>query len=153
MTHVFKPGEYKTRDGRKAVVLCDDAPGQDALVGYLLSKGDRVEATTWLSTGRYFGDEQHPNDLMPPEPEQVVRWVVLWNDSGVTLERSAPPILAGRKACTRVVLTPGRFDDENTPSEWDRAIDAALKAAADAPGAYKAIRAADAIRALKREGK
>jgi hypothetical protein len=160
----FSPGTYSTRDGRKAVVLCDDAPGDFPLIGWFASLfDDGCMSAMWERNGNA-GNCGRGADLMPPEPEQVVRWVVNarrkcdgWEEISVhktPIDVNSEWDLLSR---TRVVLTPDRFDDETAPSEYDRgwneAITAALQAAGAAPakGGYEAIRLA--IRALKREGK
>lgn len=147
MTHVFTKGEYTTRDGRKAVVLCDDAPGSWPLVGYVTALGVNSAPASWRPTGEHDGPpRQNPSDLMPPkpaEPEQVVRWMYLWNNGQVTFqEGDVGPLMAGfnsggiiMTARTRVVLTPGKFDDENTPDPytqgWNEALTAALHSFGD----------------------
>jgi hypothetical protein len=130
--YTFKPGEYLTRDGRKAVVLCDDAPDDFSLVGYVhRPNGAGVIPETWKPDGRS-GVGPQDRDLLPPvqEQQEVVRWVVLWNSGSASTADIPPPFDARpmMRACTRVVLTPGRFDTEDSPSEWNAAIDAADKA-------------------------
>lgn len=149
MTHKFTPGEYKTRDGRKAVVLCDDAPGDTPLKGYIvIDDGGDSFARGWTVSGGTWSFENFKSsmDLMPPvtEPEQVVRWAYLWDVDGRAEPRMAMtatnPVepwgigLSGHKciARTRVVLTPGVFEDEATPDPytrgWNEAIDSAIAA-------------------------
>lgn len=75
---MFKPGRYKTRDGRDAVVLCNDAPGSEPLVGYVFLGGEKVSARSWSAEGVF--DHFWPNgpsDLMPPV--RVEYWVTRAN--------------------------------------------------------------------------
>lgn len=126
--YVFVPGEYVTRDGRKAVVLCDDAPGGRPLIGYV-DYDDASQPYAWAADGlSYMRNVITGHDLVAPEtePEQVVRWATLYPSGTVHIaERPGPAPDSVARA--RVVLTPGRFADENTPSEWDQAIDACIK--------------------------
>lgn len=135
MTYKFTPGEYLTRDGRKAVVLCDDAPGNHPIIGYIMD-GKNAMAREWMQDGRFCANVSataRRDDLIAPvtEPEQVVRLVTLYPDN---LTRTTPKVEVGSPlgnpiARTRVVLTPGVFEDENTPSEYDRGWNEALEAA------------------------
>lgn len=47
---ITKPGEYRLRDGGKAIVLCVDAPGSYPLVGYFLY-GTDSESSSWTEFG------------------------------------------------------------------------------------------------------
>jgi hypothetical protein len=133
----FVPGNYLTRDGRKAVVLCDDAPGHWPLIGYIRTRSNSDYLTwEWLANGkRHDRGDTGPEDLIPPVQEQgeVVRWVTLWKDGDITVTEQ-PPVSGQRhvlaEARTRVVLTPGRFDIEDSPSEYDRGWNEALDKAA-----------------------
>lgn len=154
MTYKFTPGEYKTRDGRKAVVLADDAPGDCPLVGYYLHKDGHSSASSWGRDGIWVqGCPGEPQDLMPPvtEPEQVVRWVNLYTRPFVGHMVSGQQFYVSREAASanqnalgagftyagscRVSINPsGDFcgaviHDENTPSEYDRGWNEALEAA------------------------
>lgn len=97
----------------------------------------------------------NPSDLMPPEPEQVVRWVHLWDDGDLTTDTEMGAHFRGVIARARVVLKPGQFDDENTPDPytkgWNEALEAASNALNDAV-MYERDRteAGQAIRVLKR---
>lgn len=148
----FKPGKYKTRDGRDAVVLCDDAPGIAPLVGYVVQPdGEDCSSRNWTRSGRISYREQGL-DLMPPEPEQVVTWCVLWKDGSFGLKES--PYETGinmADACVRVVLKPGQFDDETDPytKGWNDAIEAASNEMVKI-GATDGGRIIAPIRALKK---
>lgn len=75
MTYEFKVGEYKTRDGRKAVVLhaLRGAGEHDVLLGYLA--GDMREySMTWAMNGRRSPLSVCASDLMPPPPPRVVQF-------------------------------------------------------------------------------
>ena len=137
MTYKITPGEYLTRDGRKAVVLCDDAPGEMSLIGYVV-QGKNGYPASWDNSGGRFQAHTDPADLMPPvtEPEQVVRWVELYQDDNGNFwakadKVTARPLYANIVARTRVVLTPGVFEDEATPDPYTRGWNEALEAACD----------------------
>lgn len=132
MTYKFTPGEYKTVKGRDAVVLCDDAPGEWPLKGYVTREGGSFEAS-WRADGI---STREGFDLVAPvtEPEQVVRWLHIWEGGHVTTDGT--PYGAGYRlfgdkliARTRVVLAPGVFEDENTPDPYTRGWNEALEAA------------------------
>ncbi len=57
-------GYWETRDGRKARVLCTDAPGEWPVVGYIIC-GNNAEPWVWFADGRgqKFGGEL---DLIRP---------------------------------------------------------------------------------------
>lgn len=134
MTYKFTPGEYLTRDGRKAVVLCDDAPGEYPLVGYTVIPEIGSTAESWLPNGCCYSGDPDDDDLVAPvtEPEQVTKWVNLDSAGNVIFSNKGPDEYTITEnvavARTRVVLTPGMFEDESTPSEWDQAIEAARNA-------------------------
>lgn len=120
---IFTPGECITRDGDKVVLLITDAPGKQPLIGHTHSG----MAVQWCANGKFMADgSESCLDLMPPvsAPERVVRWVTLERDGRVTLT-SGTGWLDGVVCRRRVILTPGQYDTEDTPSEWDQAIDAA----------------------------
>lgn len=136
MTFKFTPGKYKTRDGKDAVVLCDDAPGRWPLKGYIAITDDSV-SYSWMRSGRIIEKHDDGADLMPPEPEQEPKTLfVTMDDAGNCLfqqTRFGEHAITGLPsvACTRVVLTPGRFDDENTPDDytkgWNDALDMVIR--------------------------
>jgi len=76
MTYQFKPGMYKTRDGRDARVLCDDAPGDWPLVGYVgIDEG--YFCYSWTHSGHSTSDKtKHQYGLMPP---REVAWTLYAN--------------------------------------------------------------------------
>lgn len=143
----FKPGKYRTRDGRDAIVLCNDAPGDYPLVGYIIGEGAR----SWTPCGSG-GSVARSGDLMPPEPEQVVRWVNLYRN-GFSVHHETyrdalescdrPGDLVAR---ARVML--GQFDDENTPDPYTKGWNEALEEAC--AQSYNGCIGVNALRALKR---
>jgi len=171
--YTFTPGEYLTRDGRKAVVLCTDAPGGFPLIGFIPSiKGnDVVIPMAWDEKGSVSGGLGGEGvDLMPPAPaapEAVVRWVNHYHGKDGRAHLTLKEAVRGSRdfngneaaiARTRVTFTPGQFDTDDTPSEWDQAIDEAVRiltrvwaAASDAdfPSRTAGNLTAD-LRALKR---
>src|SRR5688572_25008531 len=82
--HTFSPGEYKTRDGRKAVVLHVLAnPGStDPLIGYTVDFCGREQAESWQGNGRYSPATESRRDLMPPPPPRVERWGTVHVEDG-----------------------------------------------------------------------
>jgi len=68
----------------------------------------------------------NPSDLMPPEPEQVARWVHLWCDNEITINKEPKQGRGMVIARTRVVLTPGQFDDDPYTKGWNEALEAAI---------------------------
>jgi hypothetical protein len=73
----FTVGKYKTRDGRDAVVLADDAAGAYPLIGYVVWPDGRKQLHTWLDDGMFDNSSYERADLMPPtklrpwRPEEV----------------------------------------------------------------------------------
>jgi hypothetical protein len=71
----IQPGSYRTQGGRRAVVLCNDAPGYWPCVGYIIDKdGDLAHPRAWQSDGRSFASIEHENDLIviKPSPTLVI---------------------------------------------------------------------------------
>jgi len=67
----IKPGYYKTRDGRKARVLCVDAPGDFPCVGYVLEFDNLdISVKSWHKNG-VFNSSQGTlkSDLIEPWTE------------------------------------------------------------------------------------
>jgi len=75
MTFKFVPGEYKTRDGRRAVVLSDQYTihSGESLVGLVFYDTGPSYVRCWFRNG-YINPPpvENSNDLMPPCQE---RWV------------------------------------------------------------------------------
>lgn len=69
----IQQGTYRTRGGRQAVVLCNDAPGMWPVVGYI--KGaDHAHPRAWQDDGRAFYTIEHADDLIvaPPSPTVTI---------------------------------------------------------------------------------
>lgn len=112
MTFKFTPGTYLTRDGRKAVVLCDDAPGAYPLKGYIRC-GDGGWAADWTCGGRHVRDTA---DLMPPVTPSFAEVAAL-------IERC--PYHDGRDwLWAQMPALKGA--PQSTPSEYDRGWNEAL---------------------------
>ena len=72
----FKPGRYKTRDGRDAVVLCDDALGKWPLKGFWIDSAISASyASEWSLEGTSVNGSKY--DLIPPAPPVRVEWWVV----------------------------------------------------------------------------
>lgn len=71
--HKFTVGKYKTRDGRDAVVLMDDATGTYPLVGYVVWPDNKKEMHTWRDDGMFNGRSGDRADLLPP-PAKLRPW-------------------------------------------------------------------------------
>ena len=117
MTHVFKPGDKATCGGFALTVLGRASSGMYACE---YNNG----AVGFLNAGELAAPK-------PAEPEPVVRWVTLWDDgvTGLDTRYHRPGGTTGLTARIRVVLTPGQFDDENTPDPYTRGWNEALEAA------------------------
>ena len=56
MDHTIKPGKYITRSNHVAVILCNDAPGNWPIIGYvILPDEDYVEPLFWKPDGSASG--------------------------------------------------------------------------------------------------
>lgn len=67
----IQQGTYRTRGGRRAVVLCNDAPGYWPIVGYI--KGiEHVHPRAWQGDGRSFYTVEHADDLIVVTPSPTV---------------------------------------------------------------------------------
>lgn len=76
MTNKFritKTGEYRTRDGRKAVVLCTDAPDNNQpIVGYIISEYGSL-ATSWAEDGDYGSYDDY--EVIGRQRDIISEWV------------------------------------------------------------------------------
>jgi hypothetical protein len=81
------PGEYRTRDGRKAIVYAVDAPMDQPIFGVLTQSGGNY-ATTWNADGGY---SCHANEC---SSDLIGRWV-----EPVTMDWTALPKWARWIAC------------------------------------------------------
>lgn len=64
-------GEHRTRGGRRAVVLCTDAPGYWPVVGYTLEDA-QSHPRAWMPDGRAFFSVEHDDDLIVVEKSPTV---------------------------------------------------------------------------------
>lgn len=79
MSYKFGVGKYRTRDGREAVVVSDEMPGQQPLCGWIVDCVGDANACCWGADGGYMiRGLECSSDLMQPE-----RWAYKdsWNKS------------------------------------------------------------------------
>ena len=73
MSHKFGPGEYRTRDGRKAIVefVLNEPCEKRKVVGQVLGLSGRWALADWTESGSYLTSESEQTcwDLMPPARE------------------------------------------------------------------------------------
>jgi hypothetical protein len=104
----YTVGRYTTRDGRTAVVLCDDAPGITPLIGYVIVhyKHSGVafvcsHSMAWNDDGQVVGgDNPMGFDLIGPEgfePEPPDVETVPARGEYARLDAAAPDMLAALK--------------------------------------------------------
>ncbi len=105
----------QTRDGRKVVIYCTDAPVAYPVHGRV---DGLEEPGTWTRDGRFIIDSENidPLDLInAPEPKRV-SWVNLYPDQhgdAYKTKAEADEFCAhNRIACVRVEWSPGQFDEE-----------------------------------------
>jgi hypothetical protein len=124
MTHEFKPGDKALLDGREVTVIGVTSDGRYAW------ERDNGDACGFA------------RDLLPPappEPEKVVRWVNLYRmrdgrllpgclQSSISDAKSSGSEVIAR---SRLTLTPGVFEDENTPDPYTKGWNEALGAVCD----------------------
>lgn len=107
-----------TRDGRKARILCVDAPGDYPIVG-LVERDER--AIRWTAIGRHANSYVvHNYDLIPPTPPKLYNWINVYrNEDNIVLggnhhSRKDADASAGddtdRVGCIKVELAE-RFDE------------------------------------------
>lgn len=72
----IEPGLYLTRDGRKARVLCVDAPGKQPVVGFTLITDTEVSTGTWGLDGSWSetGNLASADLISPWIDSPVVDW-------------------------------------------------------------------------------
>ena len=109
----FVPGEYRTRDGRKARVYATDGGAPWVLHGAVWH--DEWIAMQWRADGRDSCGSYGDNDLMPPK---LVRYLNIYRDSplittSIYSNRAAADHHAGpeRIACIRIEFEEGQYDD------------------------------------------
>lgn len=103
----------QTRDGRKVVIYCTDAPGTERVHGRVEGSGWPL---SWQADGAYKCGGASSLDLInAPEPKRVA-WVNLYPDqhgSAYKTKAEADEFCAhNRIACVRVEWSPGQFDEE-----------------------------------------
>lgn len=112
----IEPGYYRCRDGRRACVLCVDAPdSRYPIVGYVLLQSDTgpvIIAKTWTIEGRHIRDQEKGiEDLIEPwrEPKTTTKevWVWLWDTGAPMVCFDAPPdkragVIGARKVSVSV---------------------------------------------------
>ena len=82
---ITKPGEYRLRNGKKAIVLCTDAPSKWSVVGYYID-ANGVNAWAWLPKGYVrYGESigKDPFDIISEwkEPEVLEFWYGLYDNN------------------------------------------------------------------------
>lgn len=75
-------GTYRTRGGRKAVVLCNDAPGDWPVIGYVVSPANVAHPRGWKIDGRQFYSLEQADDLLCPMQSPTV--TIIEDDAEVT---------------------------------------------------------------------
>ncbi len=103
----------QTRDGRKVVIYCTDAPGDFPVHGRIDGMED---PDTWRLDGAFICGASSSLDLInAPEPKRVA-WVNLYPDQyggAYKTKAEADEFCAhNRIACVRVEWSPGQFDEE-----------------------------------------
>ena len=69
ITNKSENGKIVTRDGRNVRIVCWDVKNEDSILALVESK-DGVETTaSYQSTGQYYAEKQHDNDLLLSVPE------------------------------------------------------------------------------------
>jgi hypothetical protein len=118
----IEPGYYKCRDGRRARVLCTDAPGRFPVVG-LIEIGDEANCERWRLDGSWASAEGHGGfrDLLAPwtEPKTVTvtPWLWLYKNGRAELANEPPAgedrcyVVLGSARGQPIVVTEGKFDE------------------------------------------
>jgi len=122
----FKPGEYLTRDGRKARVYATDGSPEYPIHGAILvmqSSDDEGgwHSESWQAKGAYIENEENGRDLMQPKREM---WVNVypsttaeacvtssWPTKEIADQMACTAPRIGRIARVRVEYTEGQFDE------------------------------------------
>jgi len=79
----IKVGYYKTRDGRKARVICTDAPGGAPVVGYIIGETSSgyVNIRKWCVGGEYYSTgSKSDHDLIAEWVEPLELWVNVYGN-------------------------------------------------------------------------
>ncbi len=109
---IFKPGEYVTRDGRKARVYATNGAGIYPIHGATENRNELWTVQKWREDGGFLDEGIHSLDLMPPKQ---VRYVNVYKDEveGAWSCRNDADRSAARSrlACIRIEFTEGQYDD------------------------------------------
>ncbi len=85
--HVFGPGEYRTRDGRRAFVvhqLLNGAGQPYRLVGYIPNSQGWHCVQTWEPSGQYLEIDETAADLLPPPPPRMEWWSNVYSNGYIS---------------------------------------------------------------------
>lgn len=69
ITNKSEDGKIVTRDGRNVRIVCFDVKNEDSILALIKSKVGTETIGSYQSTGQYYAEEQHDNDLMLSVPE------------------------------------------------------------------------------------
>jgi hypothetical protein len=114
-------GYWETRDGRKARVLCTDAPSSYPVVGYIMYEHG-CSCSNWTSSGS-FSNSMGQNDLIRPWVDRPLvdwsrerEWVkaVAMDDTGFCYRFDVVPAPSGRIWS----IQSGGFCSKMHPSEY-----------------------------------
>lgn len=81
ITNGKEDGKIVTRDGRSVRIVCWDVKNEDSILALIKSKVGTETIGSYQSTGQYYAEEQHDNDLMLSVPE----WTNFKNGDVVTM--------------------------------------------------------------------
>lgn len=123
MTEYIKPGRYKTRAGRDAVVACDlrehGFTGLYPVIGFCFGKTDKRE--TWEPSGAYVdGGTESDDDILNiedgPLPDRPKVWVATHYANGHRLTQAYTTCDAETAQDWRDVLW--EVAEHDMPEEW-----------------------------------
>lgn len=112
------PKTWTTRDGRKVVIYCTDAPGEYQIHGRIVDEDDEPPVS-WTAAGRLLDgcSARLDRDLISPRKTiKVDFWVNVYPDNcpctHLTKESADKESYSKRIACKHIVLevTEGEFD-------------------------------------------
>ena len=104
---------YKTRDGRDVIIY---AIYPEQTYGVHGATFNRIWNTAkWQLNGDFMAHDEHPLDLMPPEPETHVAYLNIYNKQAggfhSTRKKADKNAEEGRTARLRIEWKDGQFDD------------------------------------------
>jgi hypothetical protein len=112
----IEPGYYRTRDGRKARVLCTDAPGRYPVIGYV-EEGSSILCEAWSASGEMVVGAKVGGDLLAPwtQPKTVTvtPWAFMLGDGSIFLGQAPRGDFAGILGASRgqpITVVEGVFD-------------------------------------------